>query len=234
VRQHRAIGTSLAVILPTAIAGAARYHQEALSRHEPGLQLWVVIWLAAGGVIGARMGAVLANRLNAKQLRRTFGVFVIATGAWMIVRALAALPLGTPAPVDFARALEMVGVGVLVGMASGLLGVGGGLVMVPALSLLLGYEQHLAQGTSLAVIIPVSISAGLIHLAAGNVIRSLAWPLALGAVLGAWVMAGGVFSIPQDQLRVLFGVFLLVMGGTMIASRPPRSPRGGETEREEE
>jgi uncharacterized protein len=222
IRQHRAVGTSLAVILPTAIAAAYRYDREAVARHLPGLDMGVILWLALGGVIGAVFGAKLANAIGAKQLRRMFGVFVVLVGMWMIIRHMAQVPPGAHGPVDFARALELVCVGVLVGVISGLLGVGGGLVMVPALALIVGYDQHLAQGTSLAVIIPVSISGAFIHFLRGNVIWSLTLWLAIGAVLGAWIMAGAVFNIPKEILRILFGVFLIAIGVSMANTRPAR------------
>ena len=226
IRQHRAVGTSLAVILPTALAAAVRYHHEAIEHNEPGLELRVILWLAIGGVVGAVLGARIANALGARQLRRAFGVFVILTGMLMIARL-------TPAPqhaetMDAGRMVVMTLVGVLVGAVSGLLGVGGGLIMVPALVLLMGYPQHQAQGTSLAVIIPVSISGSLVHFLRGNVIWSLAIWQAAGAVLGAWLVAGTVFGIPQETLRLLFGAFLIFMGVTMVQSRkPPAAPPAG-------
>jgi uncharacterized membrane protein YfcA len=225
IRPHRAVGTSLAVIVPTAVAGVLRYHTEAVERGLSGIDFWAVLWLALGGVFGARFGANLANALNARQLRRAFGVFVILVGMWMIIRAFAVLPAGaaSSAAQDVVQALQMIGVGIVTGIISGLLGVGGGLVTVPVLVLLLGYGQHVAQGTSLAVIIPVSVSGAFIHVRRGNVIWSLAVWLALGAVLGAWFMAGRVYEIDQPTLRTLFGIFLIVMGVTMAGSKKPQA-----------
>lgn len=227
LRQHRAVGTSLAVILPTALAAAWLYHAEALRRHDPGLQLWVVVWLAVGGVVGGVLGAMIANAIGAKQLRRIFGVFVVATGVVMVLRATVPLSGGPQTAIDLVRSLQLVGVGVLVGVVAGLLGVGGGLVMVPALSLLLGYDQHLAQGTSLAVIIPVSISAMSAHTRRGNVVWSLVPPMAVGAVLGALITIGPVFRLEDTALRMLFGVFLVIIGTSMVATRPARRDHAG-------
>src|SRR5205085_629046 len=78
------------------------------------------------------------------------------------------------------------------GLVSGLLGVGGGIVMVPAIVFLLGREQHVAQGVSLAVIIPVSVSGAFIHYRKGNLIPSLALWLSVGAVIGATVVGAVV------------------------------------------
>lgn len=225
IQQRRAVGTSLAVILPTAIVGALGYHAEATARGLPGLNIWVVLWLAVGGVFGARWGATLANRLNAKQLRGTFGIFVMATAIYMIFRALSfqVKPAGVT-QLDLVHSLELVVTGVLVGIVSGLLGVGGGLVMVPALALIMGFSQHDAQAISLAVIIPVSISAGIVHLAAGNIIGSLALPMSVGAVLAAWVTSSKVFLVPDGRLKLIFGIFLLVIGASMVCNRPTKKP----------
>lgn len=221
IRQHRAVGTSLAVILPTALFAAWRYQEMALARHEPALNVWVILWLAVGGVFGAQIGATIANLMNAKQLRGAFGWFVIAVGLYMAVKAWVSPQVGAlQTAVDAAKAFQMVGVGVLVGMVSGLLGVGGGLVMVPALALLMGYDQHLAQGTSLAVIIPVSISGALVHWRKGNIVWSLFLPMAISASLLAWLTAGWVFNIPDKELRTLFGVFMVWVGFTMVNRKP--------------
>jgi uncharacterized membrane protein YfcA len=219
IQQRRAVGTSLAVILPTAIVGALGYHAEAVARGLPGLDIWVVVWLAVGGVVGARWGATLANRLKAKQLRSVFGIFVMLTAAYMIMRALMfqVKPVAPP-EMDLVHAVQLVATGVLVGVVSGLLGVGGGLVMVPALALIMGLSQHQAQAISLAVIIPVSISAGLIHLASGNIIGTLALPMSVGAVLAAWVTTSKVFLVSDGRLKLIFGIFLLVIGASMVYS----------------
>lgn len=222
IRQHRAVGTSLAVIIPTALVAAYRYHTEALENGQPGLQLGVVLWLAVGGVVGGVIGALLASALHAKQLRRLFGVFVVLTGIVMITQIKASSTVPMTTSLDMARSLQMVGIGTLVGTLSGLLGVGGGLVMVPALVLLLGYPQHLAQATSLAVIVPVSISGTLVHMRKGNVLWGFAFWLSIGAMLAAYITATWVFQIPKNALQILFGVFMIGMGLTMVRSRPQK------------
>jgi uncharacterized membrane protein YfcA len=220
IRQHRAVGTSLAVMLPTVLVAAIRYQMLSVQKHEAGFNPGVILWLAVGGVLGAQIGATIANLLNAKQLRSVFGWFVAATGVYMTAKAWLAPQVGAMVlTLDFAHGLAMVGVGVLVGLISGLMGVGGGLVMVPALALLMGYQQRYAQGVSLAVIIPVSISGALVHWRKGNIVWSLFLPMAIAAAILAWVTTGVVFHIPQDQLRMLFGVFMIWVGFSMVRTR---------------
>jgi uncharacterized membrane protein YfcA len=212
VRPHRAHGTSLAVILPTAMAGAYRYHEA--HRVEWGL----VLPLALGGVLGALIGAMLANALQARTLKRLFGLFVILTGGVMIVlpgslSARAALFAGSSGGL-------LIGlVGLIAGALSGLLGVGGGIVMVPAIVFLLGRDQHVAQGVSLAVIIPVSISGAWIHARRGNVVPTLAFWLSVGGVIGATVVGHSVQRFSSDTLRTLFGAFLVISGVWMVGRR---------------
>jgi uncharacterized membrane protein YfcA len=76
-----------------------------------------------------------------------------------------------------------------------------------------------AQGVSLAVIIPVSISGALIHYQKGNVIPSLTLWLSVGAVVGATVVGDAVQQFKSETLRVLFGIFLVIMGVTMVGRR---------------
>lgn len=95
------------------------------------------------------------------------------------------------------------------GLFSGLTGVGGGAVMVPLLTGLLGLSQHRAHGTSLAIIVFVA-SAGVIPYAvAGNVDWGLVVALSIGAALGVYAGARVMQRIPARQLRFLFGLFLL-------------------------
>jgi uncharacterized membrane protein YfcA len=217
IRPHRAIGTSLAVILPTAVVGVLKYLEHPALRAE--WDWWVVAELALGGVLGALLGALLANALRGSQLKRLFGVFVILTGMYLVYRAGREYHLPSTAAHASAPGALMVVVGIVVGLVSGLLGVGGGVVTVPALGLALGYAQRLAQGVSLAVIVPVSLSAAVAHQRRGNVISSLAGWMAVGAMVGAQVMGEWVHSIPNPLLRGMFGGFLILMGVTMVSSR---------------
>jgi uncharacterized membrane protein YfcA len=96
-----------------------------------------------------------------------------------------------------------------VGILSGTMGVGGGILLVPALVLGFGLPQQLAQGTSLAAIVPTALVGGLSHLRRGNVlIGPAAWMGALG-VAGALAGALLALSLPRDVLGRLFGVLLL-------------------------
>lgn len=226
VRPHRAIGTSLAVILPAASAGVFKYLESDSVRSH--WDWWVVAELALGGVLGALLGAMLANSLQGKHLKRLFGVFVVLVGMYMVYRAGREYQLVAAVAPRTAPWVEIVSIGVLMGLVSGLLGVGGGVVTVPALVIALHYSQKLAQGVSLAVIVPVSLSAAVAHQRRGNIIFSLAGWMAVGAVVGAQVMGSWVHAINDSLLRGMFGGFLILMGVTMASSRKQAPGLAGE------
>jgi uncharacterized membrane protein YfcA len=115
-------------------------------------------------------------------------------------------------PDQLVELAELVVIGLAAGFLAGLLGVGGGVLMVPAMVLLLGFDQHVAQGTSLLVIIPAALTGSYTHYRNGRLVLRDAAFLAAGGVIGAVV--GSVFALSmEDQLlRRLFAGFLLISG----------------------
>ncbi len=110
---------------------------------------------------------------------------------------------------------QLAAIGIVGGVLSGLLGVGGGVVMVPLLVLWAGYAQRDAHAASLGAIIPISIAGILTYGLAGRVHWVDAAALAAGAVAGALVGAGMLARIDERILKVIFGCFLLAVAVTM-------------------
>jgi uncharacterized protein len=109
--------------------------------------------------------------------------------------------------------LTFVLIGALGGVASGLFGVGGGIVVVPALIYWAGFTQHRATGTSLAVLLPpIGLAATIEYYRHGNVDVRAAVLLAASMFAGAWVGAYFANQMKGPHLRLLFGVFLTVLG----------------------
>ena len=110
----------------------------------------------------------------------------------------------------------MILVGVVVGMVSGVVGIGGGILFVPAMMWLAGMNQHKAQGTSLgALLAPVGILAFWEYYRKGNADIRIAALLALGFLAGAYFGAVGAQHIPEIWLRRIFAVTLVLVGGRM-------------------
>ena len=123
----------------------------------------------------------------------------------------AAVPAAPQRRRDLRFVLSCVGVGLAAGLLSGLFGVGGGTVIVPMLVLLLGFDQRLAAGTSLAAIVPTA-SVGVVSYAVhGSVAWIPALILAAGAVVGAQIGSWLLARIPQNALRWGFVGFLAVV-----------------------
>lgn len=105
-------------------------------------------------------------------------------------------------------------IGVLAGITSGMFGVGGGIIIVPALVYFAAFTQHKATGTSLAVLLPpIGLLATLEYYRHGNVDLRAAAIIAATMIAGAWVGAFAANKVSGPHLRLLFGVFLF---GTSI------------------
>ena len=118
------------------------------------------------------------------------------------------------------RDLLTVATGLLVGVASGILGVGGGILLVPAMTLGFGISQHVAQGTSLAAIIPTSVVGAVTHDRRGNVLRRAALFMAIGATAGAVLGAVVALHLPREVLARAFGVLLLFAASRLWPRKP--------------
>ena len=105
----------------------------------------------------------------------------------------------------------LVVLGLVAGIFAAGLGVGGGLLFVPALVVLFGFEQQLAQGTSLAVILPTAVVATIVHHRRGRVVWPLATWVAAGGVGGAVVGSRIALALDGALLRRLFATLLLVL-----------------------
>ncbi len=116
--------------------------------------------------------------------------------------------------------LGSISIGVVAGIASGMFGIGGGLVMVPALVYLFHFTQHQAQGTSLAVLTaPVVFLGALKYFNEGNVNIKMAVFIAISFVIGAYIGAILVHKISDPTLKRLFGVLLLIVSVKMIIGK---------------
>ena len=111
-------------------------------------------------------------------------------------------------------------IGLAVGMISGVVGIGGGVLFVPALIWLLGMDQHKAQGTSLgALLAPVGIFAFMEYYRKGNADLRVGLLLAAGFLVGGYFGAVGAQYIPELWLRRIFAITLVAVGGRMWFSR---------------
>ena len=122
---------------------------------------------------------------------------------------------------DLLTLASLLAIGLAAGFLAGLLGIGGGIIIVPALVLLLGFDQHLAQGTSLVVIIPAALAGSVTHYRRGRLqLRDAAF-VAAGGVVGAAIGSLSALSLDDVLLQRLFAVVLLVVAARMLVPRRP-------------
>jgi uncharacterized protein len=100
--------------------------------------------------------------------------------------------------------------GLAAGLLSGTVGVGGGQVFVPIMTVGFRLAQPLAQGTSLAAIIPTAVVGGITHIREGNVVAEAAIWMGLGALVGAVIGALIAVEVPAELLARMFGAFLVI------------------------
>lgn len=117
---------------------------------------------------------------------------------------------------DIVEIVALLAIGLAAGFLAGLLGVGGGILLVPAMTLLLGYDQHVAQGTSLLVIIPAAVSGSWTHHRNGRLALRDALALSAGGIVGAVLGAVFALSLEDALLRRLFALFLLASAARIL------------------
>jgi uncharacterized membrane protein YfcA len=107
--------------------------------------------------------------------------------------------------------------GLIAGVASGFLGIGGGIILVPVLGLIFGLSQHQAQGTTLALMVPpIGLLAALKYYSDGNVNLKIAAFICLGFFFGGYVGATLVHHVPDTVLRRIFGFVMLFVSLRLI------------------
>ncbi len=199
--QHQAHGTSLAAIGATAIASLFVYGAHA------NVAWGTAALVALASVLTARWGARLAARTSTRNLKRAFALLL----ALVALRLLWKAPSGQAThfgSLPLAVGFDLV-LGAAVGLLAGFMGVGGGVLAVPAFTLVLGMTQALGQGTSLAVILVTAPAGAIEHHRHGNVVLRLVPWLALGGAVGGPLASAMAHRLPQTVLARAFAVFLL-------------------------
>ena len=192
-----AVATPLPVIFPTAIIGADAY------RRAGEIDLRAAAWISIPGVAASAAGAALTDVIDGHLLL----VVTAALLAWQGVR----VAQGTSTVQGEERAVtagRLAGIGLLAGAASGLLGIGGGIVIVPMLVGWLGMPLKRALGTSLAAIVALVIPGTIVHAALGHIDWAIALVLAIGSVAGVRVGARLALGARERTLRLIVGAFL--------------------------
>jgi len=209
---QQAAGTSIAGVVFTSISSTIAY---VLRR---AIDFRIGLILMPTTIIGAWCGARLTDVINAHWLSIGFGILLLYPVAMMIQgKQPKEIGLSLHGQRKGIK-LYVVGglIGLIAGTASGMFGIGGGTVMVPALAVFLGLDIVTAAATSLFVMVPSAMMGTYQHWVQGNVHPELALPLILGLIIGAQIGPRIGPHIPKRRLRQLFGVVLLYAAINMI------------------
>ncbi|MEM3770598.1 MAG: sulfite exporter TauE/SafE family protein [Candidatus Bathyarchaeia archaeon] len=216
-----AIGTSLATIIVTSIASSVNYLKQNRVYVKTGLALACAT--APGGYVGASITAVPAVKM---WLGVIFGVFLIFVAFQMIYKAFSMKSVKACGVVDAAFEKELLHNGRKMlyglflsffgGVASGLLGIGGGVVLVPVMCYALSFPIHFAIPTSMFIMIFTSISGVANHIQQGNVNALYAVYLGIGSVVGAQVGAYTSRKLSSRSLNLVFAAMLMAASVNMI------------------
>jgi uncharacterized membrane protein YfcA len=200
-----ASGTTIAAVLPISVVAAVTY--AGLHNIDEPTAIAIIPGAAAGVIIGS----LLATRVRASALRSLFQLVLLATA----VRLLVALPSGgtRQIAVEVPAALTLCALGTVAGLASGMLGSGGGSFLVPALVLGFGLVQQVAQGTALLALIPIWVIGALAHRKTHTLGLREAAAVGLCGALTVPLGAGIASHVGALPLRVIFAAFLVATVG---------------------
>jgi uncharacterized protein len=205
LEQRRSHATSLAAVLPIAAAGAIGYSAS-------GYVDWnSVAALLIGSIFGALYGVKLLSQVSLKFLQLGFATLLYLSALRLIWSSVPHQLLQGTAAVGF-----LVVIGFFAGVMSGLFGVGGGIVMVPALIISSGMDSLTARGTSLAVIVGSAISGTIANLQKGNLDATFAVLSGLAGVPATFI---GVYlsqQIPQRTALILFSLILITIATQQV------------------
>ena len=204
--QRFAAGTSLAAIVPTASVGVITY---AIDGHVA----WIPALILAGGAVGgAQIGTWLLPKISQTALRWAFVVFLLG----VIVSLYFVIPSrDAELELTWATGPGLLALGIVTGILAGLLGVGGGIIVVPALLLLFGTSDLIARGTSLLMMIPTAVSGTVGNLRRSNVDLRAAACIGIAACTTTALGASLAKIVDPFVGNVLFSIFLVFIATQM-------------------
>lgn len=199
-----AIGSPLVVNIPSAIIGAINY-----SRNK--LVAWHLVKpLSVSGLFGVILGSYMTGFVNPKiiMLLTAALIFLISLNFLIPFKIANNRPARLPIKENKAN---MYAVGLIAGLFSGFLGLGGGTILVPVLHTLLGEDIKVSFGTSLVIIIVYALPGSVIHFFLGHVNLLLSLLLMIGVIPGAYLGSSLVPRLKSEWLKIAFALFLLMV-----------------------
>lgn len=219
-----AIGTSLLIILFTALSSTLAYAREKLIDYR------LALMLSSGTVPGGILGAYATKYISSSWLIVAFSIFLGLVAARMLIRSKAVTGGRRPSRGAVRSLVDAEGrvfrynpklrpgmaASFAAGFVSGLLGIGGGVVMVPTMNLIVGVPMHLSVSASMLIICFTSLSGVTVHWTLNHISLYLGILIALGACIGAQIGARLASRLKPPILKRLFGITLILISARMF------------------
>ena len=210
-----AIGTTLFAVIFTAISGA---YGHLINRN---VDLRTFAWLGGGGILGVLLGSWLFTLLSNQS--KLLGLILGLVFLWPALRMVYEGLVQRTSPKREGTSIGGSGTGLasfgfVVGIATGVAGLGGGYALVPGLIYLFGAPVYITMGTSLATMIPLAVVGGAIKLAQGFVDLTTGLLLAAGTIAGAQVGAAIIKRFKPATLKLIFGLYFLYVAVKFVTA----------------
>jgi uncharacterized membrane protein YfcA len=204
--HRRAYGTSLAAVLPIALSSMITYWAQ-------GHIDWpVMVCLTTGAIVGALIGTYFLNVVSQSALAFGFSAILVLSAVRLFFEGEG----DSRSPLTFWGIVLLVVIGLISGILAGLLGVGGGIIMVPAMLVFFSIPSIVAKGTSLAVIVPTALMGTIRNRSNKNVDIPAAVIIGLSGIAAA--VAGAWFStrLSDTTSNVLFACLMLAVASKLL------------------
>jgi len=228
--QHQAVGTSAAAVAGTGASGCLSFGTAGA------VDLIAAGSIACTALVTARIGARMTALFNPVQMSRAFAVFQMAVGPMVPLKAMitsdkkaaakepkadssSASPSASSAGLvpqlpPTSQILQLMATGCVAGLAAGMFGIGGGVIITPALCMLTDMPYACVLGTTLTSMVPPSLVSVATHRQLGNVVVSAVLPLVAGSAIGAFASGQVAVRVPEEPLQWAFALVIFSQGAS--------------------
>ena len=206
-----ALASPLPVIIPTAMAGSYNYWKKGLIRRD------IILPTILGAMPATILGALGTKIVASKWLMVLTGIMVILIGVGLIINSQNK-KLSVKITDKFVITKLAVMIGIISGIFSGLLAIGGGIIMVPAFIILLGLSMQEAASTSLICIVFMAIPGTIVHCLLGNISWHVVLSLGVGVIPASYLGSKVALGVKSKYLQAIFSIFLIIFGIYFVLS----------------
>lgn len=215
VNSHMAIGTSLLVDVVTSIAVAISYF------YHGNVRLKASLWITVGSIIGAQVGSKWAGAISDQKLNIVFAIVLMISGIMTFRKKNTPFDPNKGLHINnmVLQTILLLAIGLVIGMISGLVGAGGGVMILLAIVFILHYPMHQAVGTSTVIMAITALSSLTGYAREGNVDWKLGVFITIGALIAGIIGARFANKISEAKLNKIVAIIFILLGVLMVGMR---------------